>query len=1370
MSRLHRARLGTGTGSTATTYYVSPNGSDAADGRSTATPWATVGRVNAAQASLVPGARVLFERGGVWSGTRLDITANGTAAAPITVGCYGSAADRPCFLGGPSDTSIGNFQPIEVHGDWVILEELWARRSNYTGIDIYGDNVIVRRCEASNCPVGMDQDITAFNSEFDSCVYLFNNFVIVGPGTDDDSGANGQAVHGTTCRVHHGTFSGHYGPAPDYPEGDGSCVEIYGATDVEVDHNYAADNLAFSEIGNGNTRGVHYHHNVVYEPTRGNFGFINVQGANWGSPYDTTIEFNTVYAPAGTQTQGVIIGTHTEWTASTVLALGKRIVVPAATGNNQMYEVTVAGTTGASQPTWPTTGTTPFTNGSVTFVRKGQIATIRNNVMRVSWKSGFTGQPVDENNNLFYGHTQQQIKSINHATKTGTGPNTLLTQAPIFTSTTLPDLSLASGSPGIDAGAATSLTTDYLGNPRTFGTAPDMGAYERQTIASGSGPATLGHFISGGVEATSFKVNAVVTDTSTATMEIVASPNADMSAPVGTSQVVALSAGDSSNGYAGTAQISGLTANTQYYYRVKINGTLQGATKRVKTHPTPGTAVSFSFGAGSCQRNGGSANPTVWTNIRDFASPPLAFVQHMGDLHYENGIVWSSDSMPRAAHNRELRWAGLSDYLAVNSFKYIPDDHDTGIDNGWAGSSSMPFAQRVFRQWMPSYDLPAGGPTRPMHHRYQYGRVLFIVTDNRTDRSNPADTDNSAKTMLGSFGKQWFKDQLTAAAAEVTAGNVRLIVWICPNRWNGAPSAGGDSWAGYDTERQELAAHWTALGLNNRILAISGDNHASMYDDGSHTVGGIRCFHAAPFNQGTSAPGGTWSSGPYYAVEQMFGVVTVTDPGGASEVDVSIQLRNGMTSALIPEVSGSFSTSSAPGGGGGGGGGGAVGQVPVVTSSEAMNTTAVTTHAITCPESSGTRAGHVAYVQLTTNGSTLTAPNPPTGWVQIFVDQASNPRMWIFRRILDGTATDNFSQSTSAAMVSSLTYTVLSGQNSTPEDTAVASASYAGTDQIVATAPSITVATAGSSLLAWYACNSSVVTFPTADMTILQDTGAGKSAMVAHQADRPAGATGGRSATMSAARNWLAAIVAVRPATALSSYVSAVSGRSPLAWLRLGESSGTTAADVQGAHAGTYVNAPTLGVTGMVGGDTAATFDRAQSERVTWTTLGTIGANILTSSWKFWIKTTDTTNSACVIGSFSTGTSQAFQILTNRSASDSFLAGSTLFYVRGTDGKQIRGAISANIYDGARHSVICVVTSATTFAVYVDGVSVSVTYNNNTTPVTFANFEFPLFIAARNLRGVADNHLSATLDEVAVFPSRLSAADAAAIHSAGVAS
>lgn len=241
-------------------------------------------------------------------------------------------------------------------------------------------------------------------------------------------------------------------------------------------------------------------------------------------------------------------------------------------------------------------------------------------------------------------------------------------------------------------------------------------------------------------------------------------------------------------------------------------------------------------------------------------------------------------------------------------------------------------------------------------------------------------------------------------------------------------------------------------------------------------------------------------------------------------------------------------------------------------------------------------------------------------------------------------------------------------------------------------------------------------------------------------------------------------------------YRTEVLADSPLAYLRLGEASGTTAADEQATHAGTYVNTPTLGATGAVAGDTAATFDRTASERVDWTTLGTFGQSLLTASFEFWVKTSDTTNQAAVFGAFNTGTTLAAQVLLNSNNSGGASSGSTYFYLRTNDGLQFQASIATNIYDGAWHHVVWVVESNTTYSVYVDGASQTVTYNLTQWGATpsLANFGFALALAARNLRGTPDLYAATSLDEVAFYTSRLTSTrvqahyDARTVSSGGV--
>ncbi len=69
------------------TYYVSPTGNDAAAGTAAA-PWKTIAKANTI--TLAPGDSLLFQGGATFAGTLRPRGTGGTAAAPITIGSYGT--------------------------------------------------------------------------------------------------------------------------------------------------------------------------------------------------------------------------------------------------------------------------------------------------------------------------------------------------------------------------------------------------------------------------------------------------------------------------------------------------------------------------------------------------------------------------------------------------------------------------------------------------------------------------------------------------------------------------------------------------------------------------------------------------------------------------------------------------------------------------------------------------------------------------------------------------------------------------------------------------------------------------------------------------------------------------------------------------------------------------------------------------------------------------------------------------------------------------------------------------------------------------------------------------------------------------------
>ncbi len=82
----------------AVTYYISQNGNDNNSGTSASSPWKTIQRLQQVMYGYGPGDQILFERGGIYSGT-VDIPGSGTASNPIVVGAYGTG-DAPIISGG----------------------------------------------------------------------------------------------------------------------------------------------------------------------------------------------------------------------------------------------------------------------------------------------------------------------------------------------------------------------------------------------------------------------------------------------------------------------------------------------------------------------------------------------------------------------------------------------------------------------------------------------------------------------------------------------------------------------------------------------------------------------------------------------------------------------------------------------------------------------------------------------------------------------------------------------------------------------------------------------------------------------------------------------------------------------------------------------------------------------------------------------------------------------------------------------------------------------------------------------------------------------------------------------------------------------
>ena len=321
--------------------------------------------------------------------------------------------------------------------------------------------------------------------------------------------------------------------------------------------------------------------------------------------------------------------------------------------------------------------------------------------------------------------------------------------------------------------------------------------------------------------------------------------------------------------------LAGLAPDTLYYYAVEIGGVLETAADKTgsfRTLPAPGPA-SFRFCFASCgdwHENG------QYVHQKILAENPRFFI-HMGDLNYEDTDVDSEAPYRQNIINSITASPEMGEMVRKLPTSWIWDDHDFSGNTSDRTSDGRRANRAVYREMIPHYPLPAGGPNEAIYQTFNCGRVRFILSDLRSDRNRDSDTDNANKSMMGPVQKQWFKNQLLAARD----AEVPLIVWM-----SGVPfiqvGSVRDNWGSYATERTELLEFIRDQDIRN-VVIISGDMHALAYDDGRATatyVAGVRIpvFQAAALTRDGSEKGGPYSGGVSEGPGR-YGIMDVSDNG-----------------------------------------------------------------------------------------------------------------------------------------------------------------------------------------------------------------------------------------------------------------------------------------------------------------------------------------------------------------------------------------------------------------------------------------------------------------------------------------------------------
>ena len=354
---------------------------------------------------------------------------------------------------------------------------------------------------------------------------------------------------------------------------------------------------------------------------------------------------------------------------------------------------------------------------------------------------------------------------------------------------------------------------------------------------------------------------------------------------------------------------SGLRPATRYFFRLELDGdTTRALPGQFRTAPPQGQSVGFRFALGSCAKPSlfGGTRPEAYKAIA--AMRDLLFFFHLGDFHYHN--ISGEAVAPRLeAYDESLRREGVGDLFRQLPLAYCWDDHDFLGNNSDGGdplnATARRFARDAYDVYVPHY--PLASSVEGIFQSFQIGRVLFLLTDSRFEKSPRTGSGTSGKTVLGVNQKAWLKRQL------VRGKDLDLIVWASSIPWIGADAPGEDFWAGYAVERSELCQHLIVNDIRN-VCMISGDAHMVAIDDGRHGGyatggrGGFPVFQAAALESPESEKGGPYSHGnegggvgPGIAGNRQFGVFEV-DYNGAEPRVIWTALRAEKGTAAVTEL------------------------------------------------------------------------------------------------------------------------------------------------------------------------------------------------------------------------------------------------------------------------------------------------------------------------------------------------------------------------------------------------------------------------------------------------------------------------------------
>lgn len=370
--------------------------------------------------------------------------------------------------------------------------------------------------------------------------------------------------------------------------------------------------------------------------------------------------------------------------------------------------------------------------------------------------------------------------------------------------------------------------------------------------------------------------------------------------------------------YIARAELSGLTANTRYYFRAVYGSdaaSLQsGPINSFKTHPGATTDTEVRFIVGSCMNyikfmhgKAGNAGPVITATHEDkrLGFPAFAAMSALnpdffigtGDIvYYDNPYrVASTVEELRACWHEQFRFPRMIEFFRNVPTYWSKDDHDFRYNDSDNTTDRLPLAPTViglFREQLPI--VPMHDPITPTYRTYRVSKNLQIwISEGRDYRSPNNMEDGPGKTLWGIEQRAWLQRTLKASDAKW-----KLLITPTPmvgpdiaDSPDAERPAKTDNHASLNGFRHEADAFFDWLKINRieNFMTICGDRHWQYH---SIHPSGHEEFAVGAINDENSRlgvePGDPESTDPDALVTQPY--IAPKPSGGFLQVTAGAQL------------------------------------------------------------------------------------------------------------------------------------------------------------------------------------------------------------------------------------------------------------------------------------------------------------------------------------------------------------------------------------------------------------------------------------------------------------------------------------------------